>query len=103
MISPEDKKDVKTHLGKALAKKVSKVTDDSRMKYHIPGSTGRVHPLQKKLMENFKNPYPVGSMAHKEASVKGSYYHKAALAKQAPAKKYDDSASKAQFGKSATM
>lgn len=31
MISPEDKKDVKNHLGKALANKVSKVTNDSKM------------------------------------------------------------------------
>lgn len=31
-ISKEDKADVKKHLGKALAKKVAKVTDDSKMK-----------------------------------------------------------------------
>jgi hypothetical protein len=31
-ISKEDKHDVKTHLGKALAKKVGKVTNDKAMK-----------------------------------------------------------------------
>jgi hypothetical protein len=30
-ISPEDHKDVKNHLGKALANKVKKVTNDSKM------------------------------------------------------------------------
>ena len=31
-LSNEDKKDVKTHMGKALAKKVAKVTNDKKMK-----------------------------------------------------------------------
>lgn len=32
-LSNEDKKDVKTHLGKALAKKVGKVTNDRKMRH----------------------------------------------------------------------
>ena len=33
-LSNEDKKDVKSHMGKALANKIAKVTDDSFMKRH---------------------------------------------------------------------
>ena len=38
MLSKEDKKDVKTHMGKALANKVHKATDDSQNKRY-PAST----------------------------------------------------------------
>lgn len=42
-ISKEDNHDVAKHLGKALAKKVSKVTDDSKMrKYKSPTPTLRM-------------------------------------------------------------
>jgi hypothetical protein len=37
-ISKEDKHDVKTHMGKALANKVAKVTRDSRMMKKVPAS-----------------------------------------------------------------
>lgn len=57
MLSPEDKKDVKGAYGKAIANKISKVTNDSKMKHRVPGSTGRVHPLQKKLMEKSSSKY----------------------------------------------
>lgn len=39
-ISKEDNHDVAKHLGKALAKKVSKVTDDSKMRKHTFAGTG---------------------------------------------------------------
>lgn len=43
-LSPEDKGDVKRHLGKALANKVSKVTNDKRMQKALPGS-GRTQEI----------------------------------------------------------
>lgn len=41
-LTPEDKKDVKTHLGKALANKVAKVTRDTDAMFHHP-KTGKLH------------------------------------------------------------
>lgn len=52
-LSHEDKKDVKTHLGKALANKVSKVTRDGIRK---PATKEEVESGKK-----FANGYPRGS------------------------------------------
>jgi hypothetical protein len=50
-LSNEDHKDIKTHLGKALANKVSKVTDDSKMKRKMYPEGG----LGKDKTESYSN------------------------------------------------
>jgi hypothetical protein len=40
-LQPEDKKDIKKHMGKALANKVSKVTNDSYMKRWSENKTNK--------------------------------------------------------------
>ena len=46
-LNNEDKKDIKTHMGKALANKVSKVTRDKNHSWAVKEKTGRVQVLSK--------------------------------------------------------
>jgi hypothetical protein len=64
MINKEDKADVARHLGKALANKVHKVTDDSKMGKYIPEITRK---SEKQMFSSIKKKGYYASPAAKKA------------------------------------